>query len=78
MVSFWIFLWWIVKLFSFVITSLKEEVVPICSMHYALSYNLMVRLFNRLTANYEYSPGNRDNLPLPIETQLPKKSNAII
>ena len=29
---------------------------------------------NTLTANYEYSRSNGENLPLPIQTQLPEKS----
>ena len=30
-------------------------------------------LVNKLTASYEYSRSNRENLPLPIEIKLPKK-----
>ena len=30
-------------------------------------------LFNTLTADYEYSRSNRENLPLPIQMQLFKK-----
>ena len=30
-------------------------------------------LVNTLTANYEYSRSNRENLPLPIQIQLSKK-----
>ena len=30
-------------------------------------------LVNMLTANYEYSRSNRENLPLPIEIKLSKK-----
>ena len=29
--------------------------------------------FNTLTANYEYSRSNRENLPLPIQMQLSEK-----
>ena len=29
--------------------------------------------FNTLTADYEYSGSNRENLPLPVQIQLPKK-----
>ena len=29
--------------------------------------------FNTLTANYEYSRSNRENLPLPIQIKLSKK-----
>ena len=31
--------------------------------------------FNTLTANYEYSCRNRENLPLPIQMQLSEKVN---
>ena len=31
-------------------------------------------VFNTLTANYGYSRSNRENLPLPIQMQLSKKS----
>ena len=31
-------------------------------------------LLNTLTANYEYSGSNRDNLALPIQIQLSKKN----
>ena len=30
-------------------------------------------LLNRLTASYEYSPSNTDNLPLPVQMQLSGK-----
>ena len=33
----------------------------------------MVVTFNTLTANYEYSRSNRENLPLPIQMQLSEK-----
>ena len=33
--------------------------------------------FNTLTANYEYSRSNRENLPLPIQMQLSKKLKRI-
>ena len=29
--------------------------------------------FNTLTANYEYSRSNKENLPLPIQIKLSKK-----
>ena len=31
-------------------------------------------LVNTLTANYEYFPSNRENLPLPIQTKLSKNA----
>ena len=31
-------------------------------------------LVNTLTGNYEYSRSNRENLPLPVEIKLSKKS----
>ena len=35
---------------------------------------ILIRLlFNTLTANYEYSRGNTDNLPLPLQMQLSEK-----
>ena len=39
----------------------------------ALSWILLIRLFNTLTANYEYSRSDRENLPLPIQLQLSEK-----
>ena len=30
-------------------------------------------MFNTLTANYEYSRSNTDNLPLPVQMQLSEK-----
>ena len=30
--------------------------------------------FNKVTADYEYSGSNRENLPLPVQMQSPKKS----
>ena len=30
-------------------------------------------LVNKLTANYEYSRSNKDNLPLPVQMQLSEK-----
>ena len=35
----------------------------------------MLNPFNTLTANYEYSCSNTENLPLPIEMQLSEKPN---
>ena len=33
-----------------------------------------LKKFNTLTANYEYSRSNRENLPLPIQMHLSEKS----
>ena len=33
-----------------------------------------LKKFNTLTANYEYSRSNRENVPLPIQMQLSEKS----
>ena len=32
-----------------------------------------IQTFNTLTANYEYSRSNTDNLPLPVQMQLSEK-----
>ena len=34
--------------------------------------------FNMLTANYEYSRSNRENLPLPIQMQLSEKPKTFL
>ena len=34
---------------------------------------MMLICINTLTANYEYSRSNRENLPLPIQIKLSKK-----
>ena len=37
-----------------------------------IQYEILGRLLNTLTAKYDLSRSNRDNLPLPIEIKLPK------
>ena len=40
---------------------------------YTIIYMYGVFCLNTLTANYEYSRSNRENLPLPIQIKLSKK-----
>ena len=41
-----------------------------------VNFNAWLSLVNTLTANYEYSRSNRENLPLPIQMQLSEKPKA--
>ena len=36
-------------------------------------FEFFKKFFNTLTANYEYSRSNTDNLPLPVQMQLSEK-----
>ena len=38
-----------------------------------IDFNNLMWVFNTLTANYEYSRRNRENLPLQIQIKLSKK-----
>ena len=40
----------------------------------SLNEKYTISSFNTLTAKYQYSCSNRDNLPLPIQTQFSKKT----
>ena len=40
---------------------------------FLIIYEILGLLVNTLTANYEYSHSNRENLPLPIQIKLSKK-----
>ena len=40
---------------------------------FLVRYEILGLLFNTLTADYQYSRSNRENLPLPIQMQLFKK-----
>ena len=44
---------------------------------YLKTKELKKKKFNTLTANYEYSPSKRENLPLPIQMQISEKQKNI-
>ena len=55
----------------------SAEVLRFSEVFLYLSEQIFLRIppgFNTLTANYEYSRGNRENLQLPIQMQLSEKA----
>ena len=56
-----------------------DSVLEIPSLSYVkptmdkVDFNNLMWVFNTLTANYEYSRSNRENLPLQIQIKLSKK-----
>ena len=57
-----------------------DSVLEIPSLPYVkptmdkVDFNNLMWVFNTLTANYEYSRSTRENLPLPIQIKLSKKT----
>ena len=55
------------------LTWLSNKTLKIGLFEHLISSRIILDL-NTLTANYEHSRSNRENLPLPIQIQLSKKS----
>ena len=46
-------------------------------MSFLVRYEMLGLLVKALTASHEYSGSNKDNLPLPVQMQLPEKLQKI-